>query len=393
MKRNNFIDWRIIMSHLKGSATSEEEKLFQAWLKSDPAHENYVAAARQAWQDEINPVNENYENSFQELMADLRPAQPRKRKLRRLLSYAAAACVLGGLFSCYFILRSDSSQEQDPEIFQFSNHIRPGTSKATLVLNNGQKIPLGDSLLQITLDGVEIKDDSTNNLQYYADQAENSLQHNRLIVPRGGEYCVTLSDGTIVWLNSESELRYPTAFSGNIRRVELKGEAYFKVAHNENQPFIVDANGYQVEVLGTEFNLSAYPDDSHKTTTLLRGKVKVGIDRFPAPDTLYPNMQLAYNTTSQSRQIKQVNAEMYGSWRQGHFEFDHTSFGQFLKIVSRWYDFSYQVKDTSLLNYHFTGAFEKSDNIDDLFRILKSSKIPITIGYRDKHIIFDRKHN
>lgn len=393
MKRNNFIDWRIIMSHLKGSATSEEEKLFQAWLKSDPAHENYIAAAREAWQNEINPVNENYENSFQELMAGLRPAQPRKRKLRRLLSYAAAACVLGGLFSCYFILRSDSSQEQGPEIFQFSDHIRPGTSKATLVLNNGQKIPLGDSLLQITLDGVEIKDDSTNNLQYYADQAENSLQHNRLIVPRGGEYCVTLSDGTIVWLNSESELRYPTAFSGNVRQVELKGEAYFKVAHNENQPFIADADGYQVEVLGTEFNLSAYPDDSYKTTTLLRGKVKVGIDRFPAPDTLYPNMQLAYNTTSQSRQIKQVNAEMYGSWRQGHFEFDHTSFGQFLKIVSRWYDFSYQVKDTSLLNYHFTGAFEKSDNIDDLFRILKSSKIPITIGYRDKHIIFDRKHN
>ncbi len=393
MKRNNSIDWRILMSHLKGCTTSEEEKLFQAWLKSDPAHEKYFAAARQAWQDQLDPVNENYENSFQELMASLKPAQPRKRKLRRFLSYAAAACILAGLFTCYSILRSNSSREKGPEILQFSDHIRPGTSKATLVLNNGQKFLLGDSLLQMTLNGVEIKDDSTNNLHYYANQAESNLQHNQLIVPRGGEYSVTLSDGTTVWLNSESELRYPTAFSGNIRRVELKGEAYFKVARNENQPFIVDADGYQVEVLGTEFNLSAYPDDSHKTTTLLRGKVKVGIDCFPVADTLLPNMQLAYNTECQSRQIRQVNAEIYSSWRQGHFEFDHTSFGQFLKIVSRWYDFSYQVKDSSLLNYHFTGAFEKSDNIDDMFRILKSSKIPITIDYQDKQIIFDRKYN
>lgn len=393
MKKNDSIDWGIIMSHLKGCATEEEEKLFQTWLKSDPSHEKYVESARQAWQDEIRPVHENYEASFQELMTIIQRPQTSGRKLIRWSSYAAAACIIAGIFTCYYILRTQSNQELPAEITQFSDYISPGASKATLVLNNGQKISLGDNLLEMTIDGVNLKDDSTNNLQYHANRKEETTQYNRLIVPRGGEYCVTLADGTVIWLNSESELCYPTSFAGNVRRVELKGEAYFKVAHNENQPFIVDARDYHVEVLGTEFNLSAYPDDHNKTTTLLRGKVKIGIDQFSQPDTLLPNMQFTYNKTDQTKQIQHVNAEMYSSWRHGHFEFDHTSFEQFLKIVSRWYNFRYLVKDDSLLNYHFTGAFDKSDNIDDMFKILRSSKIPITISYQDNQIIFDRKHN
>lgn len=393
MKKNDSIDWRIIMSHLKGCANGKEEELFQAWLKSDPLHEKYIESARQAWQDEIQPVHENYEASFQELMTIIQRPQVSRRKLIRWVSYAAAACIIAGIFTCYYILHTQLNQKFPTETLQLSDFISPGASRATLVLDNGQKISLGDNPLEMTIDGVELKDDSTNYLQYHANQKEETTQRNRLIVPRGGEYCVTLADGTVIWLNSESELRYPTSFTDNVRRVELKGEAYFKVAHNENQPFIVDAGDYHVEVLGTEFNLSAYPDDHNKITTLLRGKVKIGIERFSQPDTLLPDMQFTYNKAYQTKQIQHVNAAIYGSWRYGHFEFDHTSFEQFLKTVSRWYDFKYQVRDASLLNYHFTGAFDKSDNIDDMFKILKSSKIPITISYQDNQIIFDRKHN
>lgn len=389
MKKNHSIEWKVIMSHLKGSTTPEEEEQLQDWLKAEPAREQYLAAAKQAWQDEIASVGEDYEASFRELMTSI--GETRKRQLKRLWSYAAAACVLIGLFTGYHFFHPESSRQTVSEHTLLSDHIHPGSSKAILILNNGQEIALGDSMLQINLNGVEVKNDSTNTLQYHADHPENHEHHNQLLVPRGGEYCVTLSDGTTVWLNSESELRYPTVFSGDIRRVELRGEAYFKVARNEQQPFIVDADGCRVEVLGTEFNLCAYPDDTEKTATLCRGKVKIGTNRCSAPDTLYPDMQLTYDTQSKKKQIRQVNAEIYGSWRQGHFEFDHTSFGQFLKIVSRWYDFDYQVKDSTLLDYHFTGSFDKSDNIDDMFRILKSSKIPVTISYQDKQVIFDRK--
>ncbi|MDE5611184.1 MAG: FecR domain-containing protein [Odoribacter sp.] len=391
MNKNHSIEWKVIMSHLKGCATPEEEEQLRNWLEAEPTREQYLVAARQAWQDEIASVGEDYEATFQELMT--RIGDTRKRQLKRLWSYAAAACVLIGLFAGYHFFYPESSRQTVPENTLLSDHIHPGSSKAILILNNGQEIALGDSILQINLNGVEVKNDSTNTLQYHADHPENHEHHNQLLVPRGGEYCVTLSDGTTVWLNSESELRYPTVFSGDTRRVELRGEAYFKVAHNEQQPFIVDADGCRVEVLGTEFNLCAYPDDTEKTTTLRRGKVKIGTDRFSAPDTLYPDMQLTYDTQSQKKQIRQVNAEIYGSWRKGHFEFDHTSFEQFLKIVSRWYDFDYQVKDSTLLDYHFTGSFDKSDNIDDMFRILKSSKIPVTISYQDNQVIFDRKQH
>ena len=390
MKKDHSIAWEVIMSHLKGTATAEEEAQLRSWLEADPTRKQYLAAAEQAWQDEIAPVGEDYEASFQELMTCI--GQTRKRQLKRFWSYAAAACILIGLFACHHFSHLKSFRQTVPANTPLSDHIHPGSSKAILILNNGQEIALGDSTLQISLNGVEVKNDSANNLQYHADHPESHQQHNQLLVPRGGEYRVTLSDGTTVWLNSESELRYPTVFSGNVRRVELRGEAYFKVAHNEQQPFVVDADGCRVEVLGTEFNLCAYPDDTEKTTTLRRGKIKIGTDRFAAPDTLYPDMQLTYDTRSQKKQIRQVNAEIYSSWRQGHFEFDHTSFGQFLKIVSRWYDFDYQVKDSTLLNYHFTGSFDKSDNIDDMFRILKSSKIPVTISYQDQQVIFDRKN-
>lgn len=395
MKKKDFIEWGLIMSHLKGCATEEEEKLFQAWLKADPAHEQYIASAKQAWDDEIKPVNEDYEVSFQELLAKIEHSQCpviRKRRIRRLLPYVAAACIIAGIFACHYLFHTRPAQEITKEALQLSGYIRPGTAKATLVLDNGRTIPLGDSLINININGVEIKDDSANNLRYHADLTHEVVS-NRLIIPRGGEYCVTLADGTVVWLNSESELSYPTAFTGNVRRVELKGEAFFKVAPDKNVPFIVDAGDYHVEVLGTEFNLSAYPEDENKVTTLVKGKVKIGIDRFSDSDTLLPNMQFTYNTEHQSKQITQVNANIYGSWKQGHFEFDHTSLKQFLKIVSRWYDFKYLVKDASLLNYHFTGAFEKGNNIDDLFRILRSSKIPVEISYQSGLVIFDKRRN
>lgn len=389
MQPTDFIDWQLIRLYLKGEATATEAEQVEQWLKADPAHEAYLKAAAKAWQEDIPPVVHDPESSFRELLPRL-SLHPAKSLVRRHLWAYAAACLLAGLLFCYWFYPFAAFLPN--ENTQLSGYIHPGSPKATLVLESGESISLGDSLLKIELQGVEIQNDTIHNLVYLAHTSETITQ-NRLIVPRGGEYCVTLSDGTIVWLNSESELIYPTVFSGKHRKVELKGEAFFKVRPNAEMPFIVTAGNYHVEVLGTEFNLCAYPDESEKTTTLLKGKVKVNIDELTAGDTLSPNMQLIYHSHQHRRSIQQVNAETYCSWREGHFEFDHTSLEQFMRVVARWYNFDYQIKDASLLGYHFTGAFRKSDNIDDLFRILHSSKIPVEITYQNKQVILDKKYN
>lgn len=388
MQKGHHIEWKIISHKLSENATEQEEQLLRQWLEADESHRIYFERAKEAWNTEIQPPAFDCENGFRELSAQLK--HPSRPLYKTVISYAAVLTLLLTL-ACGYLLLHEDKQEPTTGI-PLSEYIHPGKVKATLILNDGKKIALENSDVELNIKGVIVRNDTNNNLRYDA-PANGNAEYNRLVVPRGGEYCVTLADGSTVWLNSGSELWYPTLFSGTDRKVVLKGEAYFKVAHNDKMPFIVEAGGCQVEVLGTEFNLCAYPDDENQTATLIQGKVKVNVIGGPDSETLLPDMQFVYNTINRETKILQVNTDYYTAWRNGQFEFRNVPFGEFLRVVARWYNFNYKVLDTTLLDYHLTGSFLKSDNIEDLFRILNSVKMPVDIKFTDGILLFSKKSN
>jgi transmembrane sensor len=193
--------------------------------------------------------------------------------------------------------------------------------------------------------------------------AENLLQ-----TPRGGEYHLILADGTNVWLNAASSIRYPTAFTGNDRRVEVTGEAYFEVAHNAAKPFRVTSKGQTVEVLGTHFNINAYDDEPGIKTTLLEGSVKVSNKDQKA--ILKPGQQAIVQSINNSIIIKNANTEEVVAWKNGYFLFDGEKIESIMRKVSRWYDVDVQYEQT-MPDVAFGGSISRFENVSQLLEVLQ----------------------
>jgi hypothetical protein len=240
---------------------------------------------------------------------------------------AAAAIVLATVGSFYFF-----NHREDVIL----NHtivadIQPGGNKATLKSSSGGVYNLSGSKGEIIVD--------SNNIHYedgviLKNEAENEII--TLSTPRGGQYKVTLSDGTKVWLNAASSIVYPTNFTADERKVELTGEAYFEVAHNANQPFIVATKNQKIKVLGTTFNVNAYNDDSKTVTTLLTGSVQLSKNNNSILGKLTPGQQAVLNGGNVN--IENVDATIFSAWKDGEFRFKASSLVDVLRQIERWYD-------------------------------------------------------
>ncbi len=200
----------------------------------------------------------------------------------------------------------------------------------------------------------------------------NSL-FNVIETPRGGEYQVILPDGTRVWLNAASSLRYPAVFAGSERRVELRGEAYFEVAHNSKMPFRIKSNHQLVEVLGTHFNISSYADDKIIKTTLLEGSVAVSVGNDIASQNLKPGQQAVVGHTGSSIRIKNVDVEESIAWKNGYFLFNDESIESIMRKVARWYDVDVEYTG-KIPSVGFNGTVLKSKNISGVLKILELTK-------------------
>ncbi|MET1055638.1 MAG: FecR domain-containing protein [Pedobacter sp.] len=256
--------------------------------------------------------------------------------------------------------------------------IQPGSKKATLTLSNGQIIDLEaqqEGILQGTGNSA-IRKVRSGQIVYQATQpygkATQSVQDvalNDLKTPKGGEYQITLADGTKVWLNSASSLRFPAAFRGNRRQVVLNGEAYFEVAKNAAKPFVVMIGATEIKVLGTHFNVSGYQDDDEATTTLLEGSVQLtsgGNTR-----RLSPGQQAAVSKNSGDILISQGDIAQAMAWKNGYFRFDDQNIRGIMKQVSRWYDVEVEFKQNVINNKQFGGTFYRNKSIAELLRHLE----------------------
>lgn len=247
--------------------------------------------------------------------------------------------------------------------------VSPGGNKAVLRLTDGSEIIL-DSAQNGTLasgPSTKIIKLSDGQVSVFTNGEAVAAANNTLTTPLGGQYAITLADGTRVWLNSASSLSFPSAFNGSERKVELVGEAYFEVAKSRRQPFRVMVNGSEVTVLGTHFNIMAYADEDAVQTTLLEGSVKVRNER--GSSLLKPGQQAQVKGADAIRVREDVDTEQVLAWKNGLFQFEKTRIETIMRQLARWYGI--EVVYNGKVNDHFTGTISKQVGIEKVFRMLE----------------------
>ena len=258
-------------------------------------------------------------------------------------------------------------------------------NKAILTLSDGSTIILDDAKNgQVAQQGgTQIAKLANGQLVYNAlDGKPAEVVFNTLTTPRGGQFKLTLPDGSEVWLNASSSIKYPTAFIGNERKVEISGEAYFEIVHNAAKPFKVSVNGMEVKVLGTHFNINAYNDEASVKTTLLEGSIS--LTKADAATTLKPGQQAQLGNGGNIKVIDNVDIDQVVAWKNGYFSFNRADLQTVMRQIARWYDvdISYEGK---IPERQFGGKIDRNSNASEVLKILEESKVHFRI--EEKKII------
>lgn len=305
---------------------------------------------------------------------------------RPVFGYAVAAVVL--LFVFFNLFLDSPSSSKTNQVSTLNNIIKIGTDKATLTTEDGTNIVLeeGETYMSnnVVSDGKELIYSNVN-------QSKSEVVYNYLTIPRGGQFLLKLSDGTIVWLNSESKLKYPVSFNqGESREVELLyGEAYFDVSlssKNGGTKFTVVHELQEIEVLGTEFNVKAYKDDDAIFTTLVEGKIVLNIENRQAE--LNPNQQFILNVTNKSSVVKsKIDVYSEIAWKRGLFSFKDKPLKDIMKVLSRWYDVDVVFEDKTLEEVRFKGVLNKNQNIEEILKLIQNTNFINAYDIKDNKII------
>ena len=325
------------------------------------------------------------------------PKKKSKVKYLDILRYAAVLLLPISLAAYLFVTYGYRPNDQ----LSVVNSIKPGDFKAVLYTSNGSVYKLDQHVEDkfIESEGVHItesgklldysKTDSLVELKGAAEEVSYSV----IKTPRGGEYSVVLSDGTIVTLNAESEFRYPIKFGGKYREVYLlQGEAFFEVAHNASNPFIVHSGDMKTKVLGTSFNVRAYKNEDVISTTLVEGKVQIESDNDKSLKmTMSPNQQSVYRISDGTCSTQEVNVNHHIAWKDGRFVFYKKPLGAILEDISRWYDVKLFYQNGNVQDMLFTGNMDKYKDIETALRMLeKTNKVKFNI--KDNAVLVIKKY-
>ena len=288
----------------------------------------------------------------------------KRRKIRRTwMRYAAMFMIPLGV-AVALLSRDDIKEKSRVEPIT----VKAGKSQAVLVLSSGERQVLDLGERNIEDGGMRISADS-GRISYNGKSRSGEVQDafHILEVPRGGEYFMILEDGTKVWLNAATRLKYPVAFVGGIRKVLLEGEAYFEVARDERHPFRVECEDSRITVLGTKFNVMAYKGQGNVVTTLVDGRVRVATGRDSL--MLTPGEQAVSGTDGID--VKKVDVSFYIAWTLGVFEFEEMSLGQITEQLGRWYDMTFVYDDPLLREITFTGAVERHRPLNVVLKMIE----------------------
>ena len=339
-----------------------------AWLKEKDHVEllDEIAAIRQKLSGQS--YGENDEEEFLHLEKSIYDQKSRRMTLR--WSIAASIILLVGLFVGRTINEvRDMHEEQELA----KNVMQPGTSKAILMMADGKEVVLeqGQNLNILLNERVRVATSSQGIVYEEHGKGVVTEEYNKLTTPIGGEYSLVLSDGTKVFLNADSELKYPVEFSDGKRIVDLKGEAYFEVHKDSLRPFVVRMNGSEVTVLGTSFNVNTYGDDGQIYTTLVNGSVRVSSVKNGQAEVLKPGMQSVMDVQSGQLTVREVDVEPYVAWREGRFVFRTMTLDLIMRQLQRWYDFEVFYQNPELKDYEFRGVIKRDMDLDKVLSVIK----------------------
>ena len=346
----------LICKQLVGSITADEQRVLDEWRQRSPHNETVYQRLHDNERLQV-------EHHRAQLTDYHRPLDDMKRRLgigqRRQWPRWLAAAAVGLLLVGAGLYWQRGTQNDALQQETLAGLIVPGKTQAMLTLSNGETIRLdNDTLYPLR---------HAHTPQPAMASAEAPLH--QLATPRGGEFRVVLEDGTEVWLNADSRLRYPEVFDGPERRVEVEGEAYFKVAKNPDRPFIVSSGGQEVRVYGTEFNVHAYPDETAIYTTLVEGSIALRLadDRDSSRELmLTPDHQSTFDVQNSTFQVKSVDTDVVTSWRSGVFVFEDQTLEQIMRTLSRWYDFDYEFGDQQTASTVFMGSIPKYGSFSEV---------------------------
>lgn len=380
----------LVVKHFREPLTAQEQAALQAWIDASPVNHRLWEQLQQdsflLQQMASLPDEDKVLAAWESLQPQLEK-QPGHAGYRK---YAAAALivVLLGVGIITYLRHAPVSKQAAP--LAAAQHmpavIVPGNNKARLLLGNGRVVELKDSLEQeITeADGTRVKSRAAV-LTYHNNTAAAAPVYNTLETPRGGEFRVVLPDSSVVWLNAASSLRFPTRFNGATRKVYLTGEAYFEIARNKQQPFIVTTNGIAVTVTGTKFNVKAYPDESYINTTLVEGSVQLTQTAIAGGKPV--QLQPGYQGVWEHRQINVQEAylEEALAWKNGLFVFRSEPLGSIMRKLSRWYDVDVSYTSAAVPALRFTGTIRKYESIQKVLDMLELTQ-KVTFKINGKNI-------
>lgn len=295
-----------------------------------------------------------------------------KKSHYRWIRYAAAVVIIIAASQGGQIWNSFKSKQVAKT--QVVHDIMPGGDKAILTLADGSTVVL-DSMgnQQIAKQGgTSIVKAAGGKLTYHVANNSNEVLYNKITTPRGGQFQITLPDGTQVWLNALSSLRFPTVFNGNNRTVELTGEAYFEVQQHANKPFMVKVAGMQIDVLGTSFNVMAYPDEKQIQTTLIEGAVKVSTQG--QVKVLQPGQQSQLEKDGKLNVLATTDVESVIAWKNGYFKFNQADLQTVMRQLARWYDVDVSF-DGPIPDFRFVGELKRKASLSTNLKILSYSQV------------------
>lgn len=378
MINQHFYIARLIARYLSDEIGKEEQAVLTRWRNESPENEHLF---QEICKEENIKQNMQKRQTFhaEDGWEGVQRKIQRHRFRNRILNICKYAAIFIFPVAIATVAIYKSGNEPQP-LSQATEQIVPGGKKAVLILDNGEAIDL-KSTSGVELkekDGTVIQVDSTAlNYQQAPARTSEKLAYNKVNVPRGGEYQLTLSDGSKVQLNSMSSIRFPVQFAQDCRLVELEGEAYFEVSKT-GQPFIVQTKGMKIEVLGTTFNISAYPNEEYQTT-LVSGSVKVQTENG-SNRILKPSEQACITPGSNQINVRNVDTAFYTSWIHGKINFKDQRLDDIMKTLARWYDMDVVYENEVTKELRFGCYVNRYNEITPLVKLLEQTgRVTVTV--------------
>ena len=379
---------------------------FSVGAHSDADHQQFIEWTKTAPVAEVEAILEEYKNTIAknhlsnievdsnlaphieaaidqyELGKKIKSINGKLIPWRNVWRIAAASLIIfiAGT-AAYFALRTTEHKTITKALQpQLRNDVAPGTNKAILTLSDGSTIILDDEKNgQVAQQGATQIDKLANGQLIYniIDGKPAEVVFNTLTTPRGGQFKLTLPDGSEVWLNAASSIRYPSEFIGNERKVEISGEAYFEIAHDAAKPFKVSVNGMEVKVIGTHFNINAYRDEIAVKTTLLEGSISL-TKGDAVTTTLNPGQQAQLENSGHIQVLNNVDIDQVVAWKNGYFSFNRADLQTVMRQLARWYDVDV-IYEGKIPERQFGGKIHRNSNASEALKVLEEMNVHFRI--------------